>query len=153
MRPLPGYGYCGVISIPDIVLDVNINILYLVFHELRAKKAVVSTNDCQRPFIVKLVSGILTVCFLKSAFPDGDIDIGSFSQIILKIKLGMIKNVSAVVKPVVENKTPCLSYIFVQCGSIGPLGTWNTAYSASGISKASIPAGTKFLLSTTGPKK
>lgn len=38
------------ISIPDVVVDVNINILYLVFSKLRAKKGVGSTNDCQRPF-------------------------------------------------------------------------------------------------------
>ena len=57
---------------------------------------------------------------LKSELFDGDIDIGFFPQIILKIKFGVIKNVSAVVKPVVENKAPCLFYILMQRRKIRP---------------------------------
>lgn len=48
------------------------------------------------------------VLFFEISVSDGNIDIGFFPQVTLQIKLGVIKNVSAVVKPVVENKAPCL---------------------------------------------
>ena len=74
MHLLPGCGYRGMISILDIVLNVNINILYLAFCGPRAEKGVGSTNDCQRPFAVQLGSDFFTVRFLKSVLSVGDIE-------------------------------------------------------------------------------
>lgn len=80
-----------------------------------------ATADVSHPAKQGLVP-ILLLYSLRLAFSDGNIDIGFFPQVILKIKLGVIKNISAVVKPVVENKAPCLFYILVQRGNIRPFG-------------------------------
>ena len=115
-------------------------------------------SECQHQYTISCVYGLhakrplIVACTVNSLFvgnpgsdtfalffeisvSDGNIDIGFFPQVTLQIKLGVIKNVSAVVKPVVENKAPCLFYILVQRRNIRPFG--NLEYSPSNLSSFS----------------
>lgn len=96
----------------------------------------VYSSHAKRPLIVACTVNSLFVgnpgsdtfvLFFEISVSDGNIDIGFFPQVTLQIKLSVIKNVSAVVKPVVENKAPCLFFTFsCSAETSDPLGTWNT---------------------------
>ena len=50
------------ISMLNIVVNVSIDILYLVLCDLRIQQAVDSTNDYQQPVVVQVDLNILTLC-------------------------------------------------------------------------------------------
>lgn len=118
------------ISILNVVVNVNINTLYLVFIAY-AKRPLIVACTVNSLFVGNPGSDTF-VLFFEISVSDGNIDIGFFPQVTLQIKLGVIKNVSAVVKPVLENKAPCLFYILVQRRNIRPFG--NLEYSPSNLS-------------------
>ena len=61
--PFPDAGWCGTISILNIVVNVNTNILYIVFSKTVCKKAVDSPSDYQQPFAVWLDSDTFALFF------------------------------------------------------------------------------------------